>query len=62
MLREQMNQTRGYVHAKQKNINVQDIFTPLLSINADIKTIILSVGLFLSNAFPSENRSFLKMF
>lgn len=29
------------------NINVQDIFTPLLSINADIKTIKLSVGLYI---------------
>jgi len=51
MPQEQMNQTRRYVHAKQKNINVQDIFTPLLSINADIKTIILSVGLFLIECF-----------
>lgn len=36
------------------NINVQDIFTPLLSIRADIETIKLSVGLYLKCFFLRE--------
>lgn len=34
------------------NINVQDIFTPLLSISADIETIKLSVGLYYQMLVP----------
>ncbi len=36
------------------NINVQDIFTPLLSISADIETIKLSVGLYIKFFFLRE--------
>lgn len=36
------------------NINVQDIFTPLLSISADIETIKLSVGLHIKFFFLRE--------